>query len=70
MYTHTGYTHLGGGCVTLLADPAISRLLGGFLQRGFQTPEVIAESALVTPEAQTGRACVTRHINKATVFLH
>ncbi len=53
MLTHAGLTHLGGGCVTLLADPAISCLLWGFLQRGVQTAEVIAETALVTPEAQT-----------------
>lgn len=63
--THTVNTHLGGGCVTLLADPAVSCLLGGFLQRGVQTPKVIAEPALVTPEAQTGRARVTPHINKS-----
>lgn len=64
MHTHTVHTHLGGGRVTLLADPAISCLLGGFLQWGVQTPEVIAELALVTPVVQTGRACVTPHINK------
>lgn len=68
MRTDTMHTHLGGGRVTLLADPAISRLLWGFLQRGVQTPKVIAEPALVTPETQSGRACVTSHINKLSVF--
>lgn len=43
--------YLGGGRVTFLADPAISGLLGGLLQWGVETAEVVAEEALVTSEA-------------------
>lgn len=69
LHTYPTHPHLGGGCVTLLADPAVSCLLGGLLQRGVQTPKVIAEPALVTPAAEGGRVRVIPHINKAAVFL-
>lgn len=44
---------LGRGRVALLADPGVTRLLGGLLEWRVQAAEVIAEAALVTPEGQT-----------------
>lgn len=50
-----GDADLGRGRVTLVADPGISRLLGGLLEWRLQAAEVIAEPALITPERQTDR---------------
>lgn len=64
------HTHFRWGCVTLLADPAISCLLGWFLQWRVQTPKVIAESTLVTPEMQTkgGHTLCPRHLKPEQSF--
>lgn len=55
MWQRTLSAHLGRGRVTLLADPGVSSLLGGLLQWRVQAAEVIAETALITPEGQTDR---------------